>query len=243
MLPKPKISYQLFQILIISFCTLISTSSHANLLDVFEDTYIPIGNAKSHFANPDRLWHNNAPMVALGFDSTENEFSNAWYMGIGKKTKWGAYELVYTDHGDTNSYALYPYDEGTGPVCVQYPCTPTQAVYHRGEARSLGFSGIREFRLLGDLKGNLRLGVAYYYASFHYSIANESGDPMARDFDSENGWSDKGFTPLYGGGLSYKALSVTFIRYHSISAKNESEHGKGSWQHIDQVGLQLNVKF
>jgi len=234
---RPPSIRQLFAYFLISLALI--SPAHAS------DYYFVFGADATHFVNAEKLWHGNPPMVAQGYDSTANEKSNGWHIGAGRRLTSGFYalggrvslgsvELAYHDHGRTSSFAGYPYDEGTGPSCqIAWPCTPTQWVYHHGKARSISLTVLPEIAW-GDFALFSILGVDAFKATFSYSIANEEGDPMARDFSSENSWSAYGLTGVAGLGIRNGDISLSVRRYLSLEARAEET---GSWQHLDVIGL------
>lgn len=193
-------------------------------------------------------WHNWSPATSIGYSSTDNETSNTYSIGVGKRYGWGSVELSYQDFGDSSSYAGYPYDPGFGGCDpAAWPCNlNTQWVYHYGEARGINLSVLPEWKI-GRVGLFSRLCASYYEASFTYKIANERGVPNARQFDYEGGWTSSGISPCFGLGIRVGDYTLETTRYHSIEAIRDSEGSdsemRGHFKTIDTITIGIRKDF
>ena len=209
------------------------------------ETYALVQVGKAHFANPARVWHNFDPVTRHGYGWEANERSSAWAIGLGRKLFWGALEVAYHDFGETNSYAAYPYDEGSPslpPGCV-YPCTNPQWVYHHGTAQGLAFSVLPEIKpLRADFALFARAGLTLYRATFDYCIADMERFPEARQPNCRKWHPTYAVTPHYGLGVRVGWLTLEVTRYHDLRAR-DPEHQFGNFQRIDTFAVGARVFF
>lgn len=208
--------------------------------------YLNVGRIYSEFTNEACNWGcYDSIFTEMGYGTQVSDRDSNSVIGVGKVTSWGAYELNFHDFGSTASYAGYPYDEnGAGSEhCNPWPCTPTQWVYHVGEAKALSFTSIVEYKL-GNFAPYVRLGGAAYMATFEYWGANESGDPMERDFSFHDGWKSSGVSLVYGYGLRYSKLSIDASYFPHIQARGGWDGvTTGNFRGINTVSVSYRAQF
>jgi hypothetical protein len=215
---------------------LLSIACHA-------EDYAVITLGRSHFGNPEKVWHNFGPTTAYGYGSVENEHSNTWALGFGRRFSWGRIEASYQDFGETKSYAIYPPDPGSPALptgCATYPCgVKPQVVYHIGTAQGINLTAALDYRI-GDAAVFVKGGLIGYRATFKYYIADPQNDPNGKVPQAEKWDPTYAIHATYGFGISYRALSLEMTRYPYVMARN-SEHGYGNFQRIDTVTLNLRI--
>lgn len=223
---------------LIAVMCLVSAPAAAN-----DDYYLTLGAGKSHLENPGKVWHNFEPTVSAGYASTDNDHSNTWSIGFGKKYGWGSVEIAYHDFGSSGSDAGYPYDPGyVGPGapagCV-WPCDlNTQWVYHYGSATGISLTALPEYKFGKDSAVYLRAGGVFYKAKFEYFISNEQGIHNSRTFDYHGGWENKGLSGVLGLGLRLGDISIEATHYPTVESKADD----GTPGHFQRVST-LTVNF
>ncbi|HEU4344787.1 MAG TPA: hypothetical protein VFU31_24830 [Candidatus Binatia bacterium] len=159
--------------------------------------------------------------IQKGWDYTIDEYSTVYKVGFGfRASKYLSLEVTYHDLGEYHHFAGFMvnedlYDPATHD-CNGH-CSQTSWGYLSGSADAFSFSLVPTYPLTKRVSIYGRLGLARYRAKF---IARVTPDSQFGRHWTEITFSQNGYSPVYGLGVSYKNVSLEANHFPNVEANN-----------------------